>query len=96
MRDADREVRARRARGGVSRRRRSSEATFGEDDRTSRRSIVRRRERETRPSADGAPLEAYALPHAAVSEDDAQYLYSLNDELDSCAHHALALGRFAN
>ena len=88
--DAIREVRARRARERSQSEATTSEATFGEDDSASAsRSSFAARERDA-TSADGD--EGYALPHAAVSEEDAQYLYALTTMLDSCAHHALALG----
>ena len=53
----------------------------------SRSSFAARETRRARTATKGT-----RLPHAAVSEEDAQYLYSLTTMLDSCAHHALALG----
>ncbi|CEG01156.1 Armadillo-type fold [Ostreococcus tauri] len=34
----------------------------------------------------------FELPRVDVSEEDAQYLYALTQHLDTCGHHALALG----
>ena len=75
--DAIREVRARRARERSQSEATTSEATFGEDDSAGARSRSPRERDAT--SADGD--EGYALPHAAVSEEDAQYLYSLTTML---------------
>ena len=34
----------------------------------------------------------FSLPYVNVNETDAQYLYVLTTHLDTCTHHALALG----
>ena len=86
--DAVREARMRRARERSQAEATTSASTREEDASASRSSFAARARDAT--SADGD--EGYALPHAAVSEEDAQYLYALTTMLDSCAHHALALG----
>lgn len=86
--DAVREARMRRARERSQAEATTSASTRDEDASASRSSFAAHERDAT--SADGD--EGYALPRAAVSEEDAQYLYALTTMLDSCAHHALALG----